>query len=160
MIHPRLRAQLDQGGERVAHDVRRYGVHIQYVTGDHSARRASFAYTVGLFGVGHAELLVFSVDPSTAHGLLNEVAGWIRDGRNLVPGELLEFDHWAHRVTVETVPNPGEIVLSANRFAQRPHEASVPVLQLTYDDLGGLFPWQAGYRNASWLQPRPGTFRA
>jgi hypothetical protein len=73
---------------------------------------------------------------------------------------LLEFDNWSHRVTVEEVPNPGEIVFGANRFYQRPDEASVPVLQLTYDDLGGRFPWQDGYANPDWIQPRPGEFRA
>jgi hypothetical protein len=33
------------------------------------------------------------------------------------------------------------------------------VLQLTYDDLQGRFPWEPGYA-APYLQPRPGTFGA
>ena len=42
----------------------------------------------------------------------------------------------------------------------RPSEVSVPVLQLTYDDKAGRFPWDVGYANAPELQPRPGTFQA
>ena len=153
-------AWLDQEDERTAQAIRRHGVSIVYVGGDDAGELASFAYTIGLFGVGHPELLVFSVPPPVASGLLNEVAGRVRGGQDLVPGQMLEFDDWSHRVVVEAVPNPAEIVFAANRFAQRPDEASVPVLQLTYDDLNGRFPWDEGYLNAAWLQPRPGEFRA
>ena len=99
-------------------------------------------------------------DQRTAGLLLNDVAGRVRDGHDLTPGELLTFDGWAHRVTVETVPNPGDIVFAANRFYQRPDEHSVAVFQLTYDDRDGRFPWEDGYGNAEWIQPRPGTFHA
>lgn len=151
-------AWLDQDDERTAQTIRTHGASIQYVGGGPEV--ASFAYTIGLFGIGHPELLVFSAPPPVAGGLLNEVVRRVREGENLVPGQLLEFDEWNHRVTVEAVPNPGEIVFAANRFAQRPPEASVPVFQLTYDDLNGRFPWEEGYQNQAWLQPRPGEFRA
>jgi Domain of unknown function (DUF4262) len=49
--------------------------------------------------------------------------------------------------------------VEANRFYLRPDEASVPVLQLTYDDRPGRFPWEPGYAVPD-MQPRPGTFRA
>ncbi len=153
-------AWLDQEDERTAEVIRTHGAYIQYVGGDSAEEVASFAYTIGLFGVGHPELLVFSAPPPVAGGLLNEVVRRIREGENLVPGQLLEFDAWRHRVTIEAVPNPGEIVFGANRFAQRPPGASVPVLQLTYDDLNGRFPWEEGYQNLGWLQPRPGEFQA
>lgn len=153
-------AWLDQEDQRTAQVIRERGAYIQYVGGDDAEELASFAYTIGLFGVGHPELLVFSVPPPVASGLLNEIVRRVRDGQDLVPGQLLEFDEWTHRIVVEAVPNPGEIVLAANRFAQRPDEASVPVFQLTYDDLNGRFPWEEGYLNPAWLQPRPGEFRA
>ena len=110
--------------------------------------------------LGHPELVVLGVDPHTATCLLNDVGNLVRNGRDLVPGELLAFDDWPHRVTVEVVPNQAEILFAANRFAQRPDEASVPAYQLTYDDLGGRFPWEPGYANEEWIQPRPGTYRA
>ena len=76
-----------------------------------------------------------------------------------MPGQLIEFGDWPHHIVPEIVPNPGEIVFGANGFYQRPDSASVPVLQLSYDDSNGLFPWDDGYV-APELQPRPGTFRA
>ena len=59
----------------------------------------------------------------------------------------------------EVLPNPGEILFTANRFYQRPEEASVPALQLSYDDKAGRFPWEEGYA-APEMQPRPGTWSA
>jgi hypothetical protein len=58
------------------------------------------------------------------------------------------------------VPNPWQIVLGANRHYRRSNEVSVPAYQLTYDDIEGRFPWEDGYSNAAWIQPRPGTYRA
>lgn len=157
---PAIQAWLDQEDERTAQVIRTHGTSIQYVGGDDRRRQPPFAYTVGLFGIGHAELLVVGVNPGTANGLLNEVAGRIRSGGAILPGELLVFDDWAHRVVVEQVPNPGEIAFAANRFYRRPDEHSVPLLQLTYDDKHGRFPWDDGYENPAWVQPRPGDFRA
>ncbi|HWS51361.1 MAG TPA: DUF4262 domain-containing protein [Microbacterium sp.] len=174
---PSVQAWLDQEDRHTADTIRRHGVYIQYVGGGRCScceagvggrsevppsqqEETSFAYTVGLFGIGHPELLVFGIDERTASSLLNHLARVVRGGRDLLPGELLEFDAWTHRVVVEDVPNPGEIVFAANRFYQRPSAASVPVFQLTYDDPRGRFPWDEGYANAGWIQPRPGAFRA
>lgn len=44
-------------------------------------------------------------------------------------------------------------------LGHRPAEHSVPVLQLSYDDIAGRFPWEDGYAAPS-MQPRPGTFHA
>jgi len=155
-----LQAWLDQEDKHTAQTIRKHGTYIQYVGGDSDHKQTSFAYTVGLFGVGHPELLVLGVSPQTAAGLLNEVAAQVRGGADLVPGEMLTFETWQHRVVVEPVPNPGEIAFAANRFYERPNEFSVQLLQLTYDDRQGRFPWEEGYENPDWVQPRPGAFRA
>jgi hypothetical protein len=157
---PAVLAWLDQEDRRTAETIRRFGVSIEYVSGDARSRETSFAYTIGLFGVGHPEVLVLGLDPRTAALLLNDVAGRVRTGGDLSVGELLEFDGWSHRVTVERVPNPGDIAFAANRFYQRPDAFSVELLQLTYDDRDGRFPWEDGYARAEWIQPRPGAFRA
>jgi hypothetical protein len=153
-------AWLDQEDQHTAHTIRWHRTYIQYVGGDPDRRQAPFAYTVGLFGLGHPELLVVGVDMRTAGNLLNDLRDRIVEGRDLVPGELLTFADWTHRVTVEHVPNPGEIAFAANRFYERPAEYSVPLLQLTYDDREGRFPWEDGYSNPEWVQPRPGRFSA
>jgi hypothetical protein len=77
-----------------------------------------------------------------------------------VAGELITFPDCTIRLTAEASPNPGAIVFGANRHYQRPDEDSVPVLQLTWDDTGGRFPWDDDYSVPAWIQPRPGTFTA
>ena len=157
---PAVIAWLDQQDRRTAQTIRTHGTHIEYVIGDMRRSQTPFAYTIGLFGMGHPVLLVFGLDSRRRGLLLTDVSDRVRRGRDIVPGELLEFDGWGHRVKVEAVPNPGEIAFAANRFYQRPDEHSVPLLQLTYDDRDGLFPWDDEYANAVWIQPRPGTFSA
>lgn len=169
MNQAQLIAWLDQEDARVSSYIREFGVSIEYVGGgicsapgcDRGAddEGPPFAYTIGLFGLGHPELLIFGVDAGTALGVLNELSDRVRRGANLVPGELLTFEQWPHRIVPEVVPNPGEIVFGANRHYQRPDAASVPVLQLSYDDAAGRFPWEPGH-TAPEMQPRPGTFRA
>jgi hypothetical protein len=161
-------AWIDQEDAHVAATVRRHGWLIRYVGGDTCSRPGCdcppsdgppFAYTVGLFGLAHAELLIFGVPPETASAVLNDLGERVRSGEALMPGDLITFDEWPHRIIPEPVPNPGEIVFDANRYYQRPDEFSVQVLQLTYDDTEGRFPWEEGYA-APEMQPRPGTFAA
>lgn len=164
----RIEAWFDQQDAQMTSAVREYGWFIRYVGGDvctapgcghPDSDGPPFAYTVGLFGMNHPELLIFGVPPGIAAGVFDELGRRVRGGESLLPGMLLTFDEWPHRVVPEEVPNPGEIVFDANRFYRRPDEFSVPVLQLTYDDAAGRFPWDDGYE-APGLQPRPGTFRA
>lgn len=164
-------AWLDQEDARVVTTIRQVGVFIQYVGGACSEPGCAcsvdadedggppFAYTVGLFGLGHPELLILGAGPQTSGAVLNELSERVRAGADLVPGELITVAEWPHRIVAEVVPNPGEIVFAANRFYQRPDEASVPVLQLSYDDTAGRFPWEPGHAGPG-MQPRPGTFRA
>ncbi len=159
-LTPQEIAWLDQEHRRTADTIRRHGVAIEYVIGDEARRSPSLAYTVGLFGLGHPEVVVFGLSDGNAGAVLNDVATRVRGGHDLTVGEVVAFTDWPHRVTVEAVPNPGEVVFSANGFYERPPFASVPALQLTYDDKGGRFPWEAGYARPQWLQPRPGEFRA
>lgn len=157
MTDAQTQAWLDQEDAHTAAVIRRHGWYINYVFGDEDT--PPFAYTVGLFGLHHPELLIFGVSPETAAGVINTLGDRIRAGEDLLPGVVITFDEWAHRVIPEPVPNPGEIVFAANRYYERPAEHSVPVLQLSYDDKAGRFPWEPGYA-APAMQPRPGTFRA
>jgi len=167
-MNAHLEAWLDQEDARMKTVIRRHGWAIEYIGGGCCAVPGCdggdddgppFAYTVGLFGMGHPELLAFGLDPSTTSELFNAIGRGVRDDETLIPGQMLTFPEWGHRVVPEAVPNPGEIVFSANRFYQRPTDFSVPVLQLSYDDLQGRFPWEEGYSDTE-MQPRPGTFRA
>lgn len=167
-MNARIQAWLDQEDARIKSVIRRYGWAIEYIGGGccsfpdcdgGDGGDPTFAYTVGLFGLGHPELLVFDLDQEAACALLNDLGDRIRTDEALVPGRMIYFDDWPHRVIPEGVPNPGEIVFTANRFYQRPSEFSVPVLQLSYDDINGGFPWEDGFVGPE-RQPRPGTFQA
>ncbi|GAA1752050.1 DUF4262 domain-containing protein [Luedemannella helvata] len=156
----------DRYDERVTAVVRRHGWFVQYVLGDTCASpecgcaktgQPAYAYSIGLHGLGHPELLIFGVPPETAGGVINVLGRRVRAGEILIPGELVTFDEWTHRVRPEVVPDAEGIVLGANRYYRRPPGRSVPVLQLSYDDRAGLFPWEPGHAAPS-LQPRPGTF--
>jgi hypothetical protein len=161
-------AWLDQEDTRVTQAIRRRGWFIQYVL---SCRRTMpggdrghledppFAYTVGLFGMGHPELLIVGVSPITASSVLDALGERIRAGADIVPGELITSEDWQRRIITEQVPNPGEIAFAANRHYWRPPAHSVLVLQLSYDDEAGRFPGEPGHAEAA-TQPRPGTFRA
>lgn len=161
-------AWLDQHDAHIAAMIRRHGWYIAYIGGGSCSHpecdgeksdEPAFAYTVGLFGLAHPELLIFGVEPETASGVLDGLGSEVRAGESILPGQMLGFYEWQHRIVPEPVPNPGEIVFEANRFYQRPAEYSVPVLQLSYDDTEGRFPWEDGYISPR-LQPRPGMFRA
>lgn len=162
-----MQTWLDQEDAHTRAMVRRFGWFLQYVLGSRvepeDSREAEdgppFGYTVGLFGLDHPELLILGVEQETAAGVLNTLGERVRGGEALLPGQLVTFEDWPHRIIPEVVPNPGEILYAANRYYKRPAEASVPALQLSYDDRAGRFPWEPGYV-APAMQPRPGTFRA
>jgi hypothetical protein len=156
---PQTIAWLDQEDARLAQTIRTHRVAVQYVVRGETSDEPPFGYTVGLFGVGHPELVVVGMGHESACGYLNRAAGMVLDGRDFVPGELIT-DNGEVVLTVEVVPNPGEILYSENRFYARPDEYSVPAFQLTWAHPGGLFPWDEGYPCGPECQPRPGTWRA
>ncbi len=83
----------------------------------------------------------------------------VQAGETIIPGHALTVGDWPHQVIPEQVPNPGDIFYSASRFYRGPDRHSVDVLQLTYDDRNGRFPWEAECEEPD-AQPRPGTYRA
>jgi Domain of unknown function (DUF4262) len=157
---PQTTAWLDQEDARLAQVIRAHRWAIQYVFAGEEPDEPAFGYTIGLFGLGHPELVLVGLGPEHTHGILGRVAGLVGDGRDLVPGELLSVEGWNGRLGVEELPDPGEVVLGANRFYERPAEYSVPAYQLAWTHPDGLFPWDDGYGCGPQCQPRPGTWRA
>ena len=164
----RRQAWIDQENANLKALIRKHGWSIQYVGGDScsapgcdhpEADGPAFGYTIGLFGLGHPELLIFGCPPETTAGILNDLGNRIRKGSDLVPGQIVTFENWPHRVIPEPVPNPGEIAFSAQDYYRCPIDDPVPLLQLSYDDTKGRFPWEDGYATPE-LQPRPGSFSA
>ena len=137
---PQTVAWLDQEDARLVQMIRAHRWAVQYVGSGDDPGEPSFGYTIGLFGLGHPELVVVGTGCDSTHGMLNRVASMVADGRDLVVGEMLQWPDWAGRLVVEHLPNPGEVVLGANRFYERPAEYSVPAYQLTWNHADGLFP--------------------
>jgi hypothetical protein len=159
-----IQAWLDQEDAHIADCIRRFGWMALFVGGGTCGRPGctsppddgpSFAYTIGLFGIAHPELLVVGLSPERAGGVLEDLAGRVLAGETLVPGVPVGVEGWGSPIVPEPVPDPGEVVLWANSFYRRPPEHSVPVLQLTYADDAGRYPWDDGYATPH-LQPRPG----
>jgi Domain of unknown function (DUF4262) len=157
---PQTTAWLDQEDAHLAQVIRGARWAAQYVGAGDEPDEPAFGYTVGLFGLGHPELVVVGLAAATTHGVLGRVAVEVIQGRDLLPGEVLAWPDWEGRLCVEHCPNPGEVVLAANRFYQRPAEYSVPAYQLTWRHRDGFFPWESGYPCDPGCQPRPGTWRA
>ena len=157
---PQLIAWLDQEDAHLAQVIRARRWAVQYVGPGQGPGEPAFGYTIGLFGLGHPELVVVGLPPAIVHGMLERVAELVADGRDLVPGELVTAPGLDTGLVVEVVPNPGQVLFAANRFYQRPEEYSVPAYQLAWPDPDGLFPWDAGYPCGPDCQPRPGTWRA
>lgn len=150
-------AWLDQEDRHVIEIIRKHGCYLQYVPRD--GTDPSFAYTVGLFGIGHPELIVFGRDPHWSAATLNYFFDQVRIGSDLTPGQILSPPGTGVKFLVEDFPEPGATLFGANRHYQRPSEASVPAYQLTWS-ADGFFPGEPGYPLDPANQPRPGTFRA
>ena len=162
MTHdPQTIAWLDQEDAHLAQTIRAHQWAVQYVGPGEEPDEPPFGYTVGLFGLGHPELVLVGLGADTTHRVLGRAAGTVADGRDLVAGELLSWADWPDlRLVVEVLPNPGYVVLVANRFYERPAEYSVPAYQLTWAHGDGLFPWDEDYPCGPECQPRPGTWQA
>jgi hypothetical protein len=158
---PQTIAWLDQEDANLAQLVRAHRWAVQYVGPGDEPGEPPFGYTVGLFGLGHPELVLVGLGATTTHSILGRAASIVADGSDMVAGQLLTWPDWADlRLVVEELPNPGEVVLVANRFYERPAEYSVPAYQLTWAFPDHCFPWEGEGPDEPDAQPRPGAWRA
>ena len=112
----------------------------------------AFAYTIGLHGIGHPELLVFGL--GSAHAGRSP-------GVPLGGGVVTPRDRALDRpLLVESLPNPGDILVQANNYYPRPSEGSVDAVQLSWCDPLGRWPGDPACLAPAATQPRPGSFRA
>ena len=155
---PQTLAWLDQENAHLAQVIRTHRLAVQYVGPGDEPDEPPFGYTIGLFGLGHPELVVVGRGSSATHAVLDAVAGEVVAGRSVVPGELLEVGR--EELVVEECPNPGEVLLGANRWYRRPPEYSVPACVLTWASPAGCFPWDPGWDGGRHGQPRPGAWTA
>ena len=126
---PAIQAWLDQEDKRTAQTIRTHGIRASSTSSaDMHVQADAVRLHRGALRDRASRTRSSSVSTCTPPTLLlNDVSARVRAGGDLVAGALLTFDGWAHRATVETIPNPAEIVFAANRFYQRPDECSVPM---------------------------------
>lgn len=142
--------------------IHRHGWAIQFVSGEGRIGDAgftpSFGYTVGLWGYGHPEIVVFGTDSGSASGLLNQLGARVRDGVTMRDGDEIAV-HGAP-VRLFDLPIPGAVIFTANDYYDRPPYDSVPAVQAVYPDADGVWPWEPDCQLRPELQPMPGTFLA
>jgi hypothetical protein len=100
----KTQAWIDQEDAGLVHPIRQYGWAIQYVGGESCSKpwcrctateQAPFAYTIGLFGLAHPELLIVGAGMETSAGVLNDLGDQVRRGAALLPGQLITFEKWS-----------------------------------------------------------------
>jgi hypothetical protein len=147
----------DQESAWLRDTINKHGWAIQFVSGS-EGETPPFAYTVGLTNFDHPEILVVGVDNlASAGGLLNQLGRRVRDGARFRDGQEVVMS--GPTVRMFDVPNPGEIIFTANNFFGRPPFDSLPALQAIYPDAHGTWPWEPGCHLSPARQPMPGTFR-
>lgn len=164
-VSPALQAFWDQQRRQITGNIRRYGVHLTYVS-DHLTCRQGTPCTLcrvgGLDGErpdGIAELVVPGLDQDTTATILNGVAHRVSGhGEDLLPGQVVQLA--GRDLLVEEVPNSGMIFYEVHDYYQRPPWEPVEAYQLTWADARGRFPWDEGHEPGRWGQPRPGEYRA
>ncbi|NEE04584.1 DUF4262 domain-containing protein [Phytoactinopolyspora halotolerans] len=160
---------LDQEDARMADAIRRHGWAVQVVFGEgcwgppncpcDRPRGVSppYAYTIGLHGFDHPELLIYGMDPHTSAKVLNDLGERVRRGQSMTHGEVVTFTNWPHRLKLFTFRDDAETpaLIGAQRYYQRTRDNPVPALQCVWDDRGRRFPWDEGYEPPAGLQPLP-----
>ena len=147
----------DQADARVTECVRTYGVYIQYVGGGRCAsprlllrrRRPAALRLHGRAvraqppGAGHRRSLDRDV------GRRAQPRGAPCHGRaEPDPGSTARFEEWPHSMVPEVLPNPGEILFTANRYYQRPDARVRPGAAAQLRRQGRPLPLGGGLRGA------------
>ena len=162
MTHdPQTIAWLDQEDARLAQLIRTHRFAVQYVWSGDEPDEPRSATRSGCSVSGIRNWSSAGLDHHVSHAAAEPGRP---DGRRRPGSRARRADRWTTAgqdiLTVEVLPNPGEVLFVANRFYERPDEYSVPAFQLTWADAAGRFPWDPGCAYDRDRQPRPGTWRA
>ena len=143
---------LDDAERKAVQDVLRHGLHVVKILPEGGT--PGWAFSIGLWhNFGHPEVVVFGLDDSVAHGLLNEVARRVREGERFgdgtEAGDLLEGVRCVFRAMDPAWHRP--FLGWMDWFYEN---EDTPVLQCVWPDHDGRWPWEAGFRpDWVWAQP-------
>jgi hypothetical protein len=127
----RLIHQFDQYDTWLRETIRRCGWALQAVLGD-DEEGPPFAYTVGLSGFDHPELVLFATSQATAAAVLNDLGELVRGGRRLAAGETIALRNG--RIHLLSFPASADWLLAADQLYRRPGGPPVPALLVLPDD--------------------------
>ena len=80
---PQTQAWLDQEDAHLAQLIRAHRWAVQYVGAGEEPDEPGFGYTIGLFGLGHPELVVVGLGADRAHAVLDRVGGLVAEGHTI-----------------------------------------------------------------------------
>ncbi|MGI9004114.1 MAG: DUF4262 domain-containing protein [Pseudonocardia sp.] len=130
----RFTHQVDQYDAWQRETIRRYGWALQAVLGDEES--PPFAYTVGLSGFDHPELILFAAAQATAATVLNDLGELVRAGHALTAGETVALR--SGTVHLLEFPESAAWLLAANDLYRAPGGPPVPALLVVPQN--GLVP--------------------
>jgi len=131
--------------QEIADNIRKYGWHCLRVFPT-EVGQDKFSYSIGFAeSYGAPEVLIFGLERSKAHALLNECANLLKAGHVIQPGvEDSNVLAGGYNVVFKPVRSDcfGEYLGTAGRYYQdKPFKAVVMFIP----DRDHRFPWQAGY---------------
>lgn len=108
-----------------------------------------FAYTVGLHGMGHPELLITGLPPQTSARLLNSIAHQMVDGDMwLRPAVHIDYQNEFLLEVVEVEHPDVHLKCAVGLFGAR-----IRAFQLVWADDRRRWPWDRGWGNGRRRQP-------
>jgi hypothetical protein len=119
----------------------------------------TFAYSMGLYeNLNHPEIILFGLALELMHGLINDAAKRIQEGRKYEEGhrydDLIEGRLCAFR---QVLPSRYKGFLNGTIWYY--NGSSFPAFQLVWADRTGLFPWEVGF-DANLAQRQPALYQA
>jgi hypothetical protein len=131
----RIRAYLAEQRRRIAE----HGWVVQGVFGTDEHPSPLFAYTVGLVGSGHPELIVYGLPLEVASSILNDLAEHVAAGGRLHAGDRLTRDESDYGMVLVAVDDTAPLGLARGVYGPE-----VRALQLVYPDDEHRMPWDDG----------------
>lgn len=143
---------LDKMLRQQQHHIDTYGWAVTAVLPTDEAPGTGFAYTVGLTGHGHPELVIAGLDPVLACVLLNDLAQRVHNGaERFTAGQRISDLLVGHDAVI--IEGPATEELHPGTAYARYGRGRVTLQQIVWPDPRGRYPWNPGYAYPPHVQP-------
>jgi len=142
----------DDGDRQVLNDIAEYGWHVVKVLEEGDT--PGWAFTIGLTkNYGHPEIVVFGLNGSVSHGLLNIAGEKVKNGESLASGSVVTGLLEGYECILREVKSRwyGPFLGTAIWYYLG---CEFPALQCIWPDKSGKYPWHEEFRESwRWAQP-------